>query len=1296
MPKINNKTAYPFDTNLSLDDFVIGSDADNVDVTRNYPLSGLFSTFKSSLNLASLSFAFAGGSDPDLDFNDAGYFTTNGNETSAGAVVTIKINKVDLGAVDMSSLVETIALQPSSFIFRLYKPSAIGQVFFYAITSIVDNITYYTFTVSNFVGAGTLGDETTYSLAFDLAGVPSIYTETDTLASVTARGATTAVASSFTSGLTVTAVDGEVMSFTRSGNANLTIAHSGTGDLSLEKSGSGNILIDGGIVSSILIGNWNTAFGWGDHGAAGYITSYTETDPVFTASDVFSVTTADIASWTAVRNDVTSLRLTQWDTAFGWGDHGAAGYITSYTETDPVFLAHAAAGVTTIKMNEWDTAYTWGDHAAAGYLGNVFTTLTTGATESGKWTKVATITLDAQGANASAFLAYHNSTNVQANARAGFITFRSRQEAALGFDPLVTATSTFMDETSVDVGYIIVQNTPTSIVEFYVQPNNAYSTIHATAISIDNSTDIVWHSGLTYATTPAGLVETATTKIILQTDIDTLAELNAIITDATLVDASHTHTFASLTSKPTTIAGYGITDFVSLGDAEWAQLVHTHTFASLTSKPTTISGYGITDAYTKSQTDGKYLLNTTDTFTGALTIENAGNIEFNLNSTTAALDEKSWDYVYTSGGTLSWRAVNDANTLATSFMVVDRTGIVINSIDLSATAINQTGNVFLDGNQFLTATQYWRVSNANDANQRADARAEGTGARLHWYGMNDTVTTGNTGVQWNLYDGSSYTSFDVISDTIVYSGGITTTGNITSAGDIIGKGAGGALQAWGGAVGTGNSTWLSFHDSAGTRQGYMGFGSGGNDHMYFLSDRTGQYIYLSDAAGTNGFQFHDGTSTRAVWHEGNRPTIDNMAYKSDLGALEDLNNYTTTGLYHQNANVDASGGTNYPSPYAGMLTVKEGDAFIYQEYQEYQGYRKQWRRQKYVSTWSAWSLVYDSASKPLSASGNRWDVFTEVAASGIMEVGRYIDFHSTDADVTDYTTRFDNHVNGQVRMTSTATTDIFEVSNSSVEYAQLAANTGGGYLVLSDDVLTNTIIRGYGNSDFYAGSININGTGHNLHLVSGAVTRGAHNSGYLEGSYNNVGSNALNSNPIYTIGSSYVPASTTLSNMYGIGYSYYTATFLNSTDLGRTPAGWGMYAAADGNARIFLNASNGITYQLGISYASNFTLNSDIRRKNSIEDIEVKDLPVRWRSFELNTEKGQYRAGVIAQELLEIAPEFVDQSDPDDLSVNYFDLLVAKMAEKDRQMAEKDREIESLESRMEILEAKLELLIKNM
>jgi hypothetical protein len=49
------------------------------------------------------------------------------------------------------------------------------------------------------------------------------------------------------------------------------------------------------------------------------------------------------------------------------------GYISSYTETDPVFLAHAANNVTNTKISNWDTAYGWGNHASAGYLTSVGT-----------------------------------------------------------------------------------------------------------------------------------------------------------------------------------------------------------------------------------------------------------------------------------------------------------------------------------------------------------------------------------------------------------------------------------------------------------------------------------------------------------------------------------------------------------------------------------------------------------------------------------------------------------------------------------------------------------------------------------------------------------------------------------------------------------------------------------------------------------------------------------------------------------------------------------------------------------
>ena len=42
--------------------------------------------------------------------------------------------------------------------------------------------------------------------------------------------------------------------------------------------------------------------------------------------------------------------------------------LTSYTETDPIFSASAAAVITSTNISNWNTAYGWGNHADAGYL----------------------------------------------------------------------------------------------------------------------------------------------------------------------------------------------------------------------------------------------------------------------------------------------------------------------------------------------------------------------------------------------------------------------------------------------------------------------------------------------------------------------------------------------------------------------------------------------------------------------------------------------------------------------------------------------------------------------------------------------------------------------------------------------------------------------------------------------------------------------------------------------------------------------------------------------------------------
>ena len=155
--------------------------------------------------------------------------------------------------------------------------------------------------------------------------------------------------------------------------------------------GSRNVTIDDvnglNITGNLVVGstitatggnstNWNTAYGWGDHASAGYTT----TDTTYSAGTGITLTgTTFSLTDTAAKWTQDNTKIANWDTAYGWGDHASVGYTTTDTTysagtgvtlTGTTFsLTDTAAKWTqdNTKISNWDTAFGWGDHSIEGY-----------------------------------------------------------------------------------------------------------------------------------------------------------------------------------------------------------------------------------------------------------------------------------------------------------------------------------------------------------------------------------------------------------------------------------------------------------------------------------------------------------------------------------------------------------------------------------------------------------------------------------------------------------------------------------------------------------------------------------------------------------------------------------------------------------------------------------------------------------------------------------------------------------------------------------------------------------------
>lgn len=96
--------------------------------------------------------------------------------------------------------------------------------------------------------------------------------------------------------------------------------------------------------------------------------------------------------------------------------------------------------------------------------------------------------------------------------------------------------------------------------------------------------------------------------------------VDGIILNGTTYSPDETTKLITLPNYPTTLPASDV--------YSWAKQPNkpSYSFDELSSHPTTLGGYGITDAYTKSDADGKYVLKAGDTMTGGLLMSNDSDI----------------------------------------------------------------------------------------------------------------------------------------------------------------------------------------------------------------------------------------------------------------------------------------------------------------------------------------------------------------------------------------------------------------------------------------------------------------------------------------------------------------------------------------------------------------------------------------------------------------------------------------------------------------------------------------------